>query len=403
MTKPLRHYSDGDNLWPTAAAQSCNTVSGAPLTDVENYQPYKFGGLADAFYIEAGVNDQVVITYPSIVGTTYTRTLTPGGYTADELALEVETWLAGTPLPTPVVSWNAIATRKFHISAGAAFDLNWNTGGARAQGLATHMGYSNSADDTGLAAYAADAATYIMAEQWYGIDLGSDKAIECVMMYSTSLYHEASASIQIFGSSSAIGWAGDSPADWVGSTYEGEKRSSTRSKRNDLYIWLPGETIRYLAVFIDRPGITQATAAYTKLGVGGIWVNAAFDGADYSDSTFVQPWQRMAVNGQVRNVPAAGGAMGLAAVRGVEGRRLRFSGWSEGTFRTFEDYWDRNGSRPGLWMMDPDDIDAGAHGHDKAIWGYIESMGEITGRGTTHVRDWDMVLRSVPMAPEGVL
>jgi len=88
-------------------------------------------------------------------GAELTATLTLGTYTADALCAHIQTLMRAEGALAYVVSYSK-ATRKFTIAAPSNFTIRWDTGTNKAADISDLCGYSDAANDTGAATYAAD-------------------------------------------------------------------------------------------------------------------------------------------------------------------------------------------------------------------------------------------------------
>lgn len=134
--------------------------------------------LIQTFYVRAGVNDKLDFTR---VVTSYTATLTPGTYSATELATEIVSAMEaqdGTSGEWSVQfeSWALAPARKFRVeNTVATFSFEWNTGANSATSIGNDIGADMSTDQSSSGSPARIDLTNEASHfgQWVKVDFGS--------------------------------------------------------------------------------------------------------------------------------------------------------------------------------------------------------------------------------------
>ena len=107
------------------------------------------------FLIVAAENDR--LDFEDLGTTVRVAALTPGEYTADELAAHIETQMDATASTDTFTVEYLESSNKFKITDDAGiFELLWNSGANSGRSIATTIGFDDSADDTGADNYTAD-------------------------------------------------------------------------------------------------------------------------------------------------------------------------------------------------------------------------------------------------------
>jgi hypothetical protein len=408
MTQPMRVYRHGDNLIPTSITASSEIVSGE--ASPANHHPGKSLVLGTSFQIVANLTDQIVI---NANGGAVTYNLTEGTYSADDLETHLEALGIEGSNPGQVLNFSVTyndTTRKFNILGTTAFEILWASGGYRCQNLATKMGYSNAADDTGGMNYSSDSAVYCKDKQYAVWNVstagtsGTGVDVEAIMVYATNL--TADEKITVYADYNNLGQL---EGDWAGATLVGETKLGTESATNDLYAWLTDVSlIRYVAIFVDRDlTVAQLVIEPLELGVVAVWDGANFDADDYGRNITSAFESRRVVLDDVQT-SYAGGNLEIGVVRGYIELLASMTGWDTTSYKALGTYLDRYRVDPALWMMDPDTAyDSAArlavsYTPESTIFGYVPPDGwsAVRWRGPNHVRDLTLLIRGVRMQPE---
>jgi len=400
MVAPLRIYRFDDSLTPTSIVESGRLISGEAFPPV--HHPGKMLQIGDTFQITGSNNE---FAYEDNAGTPNTVTLAKGGFSGDELIAEIAAKVLASAVPIPGIdtaSSYSESSRLFTLASDPAltWEIHWNTGGGDCQRLADTMGFDNSADDTGFTAYVSDDAVYTKDYQYAvwqidATDVG--KSIEAIMVYATNLASDEY--IRVFGADSNLGGV---IGDWVaGGTYAGDAKDATKSRSNDLYVWLPGGvSMRYVAVFANRSmNANHATQEAFKMGCLGIWEDAGFDGADYADRTIRSQFETERVMLDSLSGADLGGNAEFYKRRGFRRITVGFGGWPEGAFHAIDNYLDKYRAEASLWLLDPDEL----RDMDKMVFGYVpfgKGYGVVRGRGPNHIRDFSITVDGLRMQAE---
>lgn len=397
MTRAIQIYRFESSMLPSTVVASSTIVSGEAAAT--NHHLGKQLQLGDTFQIyDAGVeqNNNIRID-PAGAVPAQTVILSAGSYDGDDLISEVRGKIqAAFGDATYASSAYSSTTRKYTISRGAGnFDIIW-TYSAITAALAYTMGYDPSADDTGAATYTSDDAVYSRNSQFaiwrYATGIVN---VERLMVSGTNL--ASTEQIKIYLSNINHGGL---PTAWAAASWSGTAATATQSKTNDTYIWEPDELgSEYLAIFVDRSANTnQDIQDPLKIGAIGIWTNAGFDGADYSDRTIRSVYETNRGFEDQFSEAALGGNLDIGKIRGWRETTMNFGSWPEGAFYALDSYIDKYRAEAHLFLLDPDDDSD----PDKVIFGYIPpgGYGPVRGRNTTHVRDFPLTVRTLRMAPE---
>jgi hypothetical protein len=417
MTKPLRLYLFEDSKLPANASSSSRVSILLPSSNLDNVRPGKVMQLGDSFQIRAGgagQNNQIRVKYPS-AGIEYHLPLTAGGYTSVGLAAEIQGQLIANCAADFSVSYDTSA-RKFTIShPSSTFDILWNTGGIVVQALAGTMGFSTAADDTGAQTYTSDNEVYVKDYQWITWRLAKAivPATSCVFFYSTNLTDDYTR-IQLCGNETDLG--GD-PVAWTnGASYVGPVRPATQSEFNDLYVWTPeddgaGAGLRWWQLGVYRGDEDQATMPALRIGVGGLFESAWFDGATRGRN-FHTPWEWSLIGGNVSSRSPDGGGVERGQSRGYVRAVLPFNGWDEDTYRELWRFQHQHDQKPILILADADDLGVvldlsrGAElaydrAPEKALYCTIDGDWTSQAAGPEDYRSFTLTARGIPMHPKG--
>jgi len=414
--KPLRLYLFEDSQLPTNANSSSRANTLLPDDNLENPRPGVVMELGESFQIRdrgAGHNDRFKINYPS-GGTQHTIILAAGGYDGNSLAAEMNTKLQ--LVDSGFSTSYSTTTRKWTIShSDWTFDLLWNTGGLISQKAALVLGFNNAADDTGAGTYTSDNEVYVKDYQWitWRLTKGRVPATSCVFFYSTNITDD-SARFHLSGNETDLG--GD-PVEWTNAaTYVGAQRPATQSEFNDLYVWCPsddgaGAGVRWWQLGIYRGDEDQATMPALRIGVGGLFESAWFDGATWGRN-YHTPWEWSLVGGNVSSFAPDGGGVERGQSRGHVRSVLPFNGWDEDTYRELYRFQHQHAQKPILLLADADDLGtvvgisrgAGTSGDlapEKALYCVLDGDWTSQAAGPEDYRTFTLTARGIPMHPKG--
>jgi len=124
-------------------------------------------------------------------------------YNGQTLADNIEYWLNAEGALTYTVTYDE-TTGKFTIAASGNFTLRWNTGTHKANSIATTIGFSDAADDTGAATYTADLRRIHYPSEGTGwLDAGAAVALNYIELRGHNL--SSAAVITLYGADDSSG------------------------------------------------------------------------------------------------------------------------------------------------------------------------------------------------------
>lgn len=125
-----------------------------------------------------------------------TATLTLGIYSGQTLATEIKTRLDAAGALTYTVTYSE-STAKFTIAASGTFSLLWFTGTHKATDASDLLGYSDAADDTGVATYTADYRRIHWPRAYADINLGVAREANFISIIGHNI--SSAATIKLYG------------------------------------------------------------------------------------------------------------------------------------------------------------------------------------------------------------
>jgi len=151
-----------DNLWRQYTITATSEHENFPIEKTQhrdfNKQCRSQHGAGSGwgnFTIASAVNDR--LDFEDNGTTTRVASLTPGDYTADELAAHIETQMEASGTADTFTVVYLELSNKFKITDDAGtFELLWNSGANKTRSIADTIGFDDSADDTGASNYTAD-------------------------------------------------------------------------------------------------------------------------------------------------------------------------------------------------------------------------------------------------------
>ena len=397
MTRPIQIYRFESSLLPSTVVASSTIVSGeAAATNHHLGKQLQLGDTFQIYGAGAEQNDYIRIDPPAAAAVRV-GPIPAGSYSGSTLAAALQVVLQAEPsLGATYTSTYSSTTRKFTIAkaGGAAFEIIWGYN-AIVSALAYTMGF-DAVTDAAANSFTSDDAVYSRNSQFaiwrYATGIVN---VERLMVSGTNL--SSTEQIKIYLSNINHGGL---PTAWAAASWSGTAATATQSKTNDTYIWEPDELgSEYLAIFVDRSANTnQDIQDPLKIGAIGIWTNAGFDGADYSDRTIRSVYETNRGFEDQFSEAALGGNLDIGKIRGWRETTMNFGSWPEGAFYALDAYIDKYRAEAHLFLLDPDDDSD----PDKVIFGYIPpgGYGPVRGRNTTHVRDFPLTVRTLRMAPE---
>ena len=412
MTRPIRIYRHGGSLIPSTTFSACEIVAGE--ANPTNYHPGKMLQLGSAFQLYANSNNYIVLRNDTTLVSVYYQ-IPEGGYSASDLASAINAF----SFHVNGFSANySSTTRLWSFIALEAFTIRW-TAGPVPEATALLFGFDQATDSSATGpgfTVTGINEVYVKDYHWVGWNVAAQAAassqqvngipLEMIMAYATNL---ASAdTIQAFAHTS---WLGERPEDWQGAAaFQGVEFSATNDRSNDLYTWevnaqavgTGGQVttipLKYVALFIfrgDNPN--QATMAPFKLGVAGVWEDADFDGADYSDRTIRSAFESRRVVLDSFTESDAGGNLEIGTRRGYREIVMGYGGWDDTAHNAFDTYLDKRRIDAALWIPDPDFVRK-----DSTLFGFVPPDGwsGVDWTGPTHKRAATVRVRGVRMQPE---
>lgn len=199
-----------NNLFSSGVLTQSSQASNFPATNIrrrwatESWRS-RYGSASGGgnFVITAGENDK--IDFEETAVTELTATITPGTYTADTLATEIETQLEASGASDYTVGYN-IATLKFTLASdraggGGTFKILWQSGTNTATSIGTSIGFVVTSDDDDSASHTSDNVV-IHTEEWLKLDKGSAQSFQAFGLKYHNLQSDATAKIQAHTSDS---------------------------------------------------------------------------------------------------------------------------------------------------------------------------------------------------------
>jgi len=199
-----------NNLWDSGTLTQSSQHSNFPASNIrrrwatESWRSsYGSGSGGGNFVIAVGVNDK--IDFEETNGVELTAIITPGAYTADELATVIETQMEASGASDYTVGYNH-STLKFTLASdraggGGTFKILWATGTNTATSIGSTIGFDITGDDADSASHTADNQR-IHSEEWLKVDKASAVSFQAFALKYHNLQSGATAKIQAHTSDS---------------------------------------------------------------------------------------------------------------------------------------------------------------------------------------------------------